>query len=88
MSNLSNPLSKSPKSKNSQRIMWFIPHNTLAIRVHLLLIPQHSIFQFNKFSVKDFLQHLSAWYPLQSSDLRCFHYAKSGLVVILIKSNE
>lgn len=68
--------------------MWYIPHNTLAIRFHLLLIPQHSIFQFNKFSVKDFLQHLSAWYPLQSSDLRCFHYAESGLVMILIKCNE
>ena len=35
----------------------------------LPLVPQHSIFQFNKFSVKDFLQHLPAWYPLQSSDL-------------------
>lgn len=76
------------ETKNNQRIMWYIPHNTLAIRFHLLLIPQHSIFQFNKFSVKDFLQHLSAWYPLQSSDLRCFHYAESGLVMILIKCNE
>lgn len=28
----SNQFSKSPKNKNSQRIMWFIPHNTLAIR--------------------------------------------------------
>ena len=27
----SNQFSKSPKNKNSQRIMWFIPHNTLAI---------------------------------------------------------
>lgn len=55
---------------------------------HLLLVPQHPIFQFNKFSIKDFLQHLSAWYPLQSSDLRRFHYAESGLVMILIKRNE
>ena len=28
----SNQFSKSPKNKNSQRIMWYIPHNTLAIR--------------------------------------------------------
>ena len=28
---------------------------------HLLLVPQHTIFQFNKFPIKDFLQHLPAW---------------------------
>lgn len=41
-----------------------------------------------KVIIKDFLQHLPAWYPLQSSDLRRFHYAESGLVMILIKRNE
>lgn len=47
---------------------WFVVflHSTqyAGYSFHLLLVPQHSIFQFNKFSVKDFLQHLPAWYPL------------------------
>ena len=68
--------------------MWYTPHNTLAIRFHLLLVPQHTISQFNEFSIEDFLQHLPAWYPLQSSDLRRFHYAESDLMMILIKCNE
>ena len=55
---------------------------------HLLLVSQHTIFQFNEFPIKDPLQHLPAWYSLQSSDLRRFHYAESGLVMILIKRNE
>lgn len=68
--------------------MCSTPQDTLAICFHLLLVPQHTIFQFNKFPIKDFLQHLLAWYPLQSSDLRRFHYTESGLVMILIKCNE
>ena len=32
----SNQFSKSPKNKNSQRIMWYIPHNTLAILLEII----------------------------------------------------
>lgn len=57
MSNLSNPLSKTPKSKNSQRICGTSTQYA-GYSFSFTAIPQHSIFQFNKFSVKD-LQHLS-----------------------------
>ena len=63
----------SPKHRNAQYAGY---------SSHLLLVSQHTIFQFNEFPIKNPLQHLPAWYSSQSSDLRRFHYAESGLVMI------